>query len=421
MSENHSPKYAWGVWIGCIIVLFCTIGMALSSFSVYQPFFISERGFTNAQASSIILIRNIFSLIGALFIIPFYKRTGYRLGLAINIAFVALGFFTYGISTAYWSVVVGSALCGTAYTLGGMVAVSVLLTRWFQVRKGFVIGVSAAFSGFAAIIVPPIATVIIESRGLNAALLCEAALIAVLAVISFFLLKDNPDAAKGWYPLDAQNNTKQDKAAAKAQEAYHQEVSRSGLIMIVIAFTLLGGTANVGYAHYSVLYSMAGFSSFEISMMLSTLGIAMMVGKVVYGTMVDRIGVFKTNCLAFGLLIIANGICAFAGNFGFPLALTSMFLMGFGMPLATNGLSMTAMGLSSRESYPKTLNSMQIGCQVGALIFAELPGLIADAFGSYAPSYVLFTILAIIAMILVQITLFKNLQREQEGVLNSQE
>ena len=69
-----------------------------------------------------------------------------------------------------------SALCGLGYGYGGMIPLSTILSRWFDKHRGTALGLAAAGSGVAAVIMPPVLTDVIETQGLSQAFLWEATL-----------------------------------------------------------------------------------------------------------------------------------------------------------------------------------------------------------------------------------------------------
>lgn len=410
-DRNKSAGQAWIVCLGCMIVVFVTIGLANSSFAVFQPFFISEEGLTNSQASSLILVRGIFSILTASVVVPFYKKISYRLGLMFSVSLVGVGYLVYGLVPNFAGVVIGSACCGAAHTLGGMVAISVIIGRWFKVKNGFALGICLASSGLSSIILPQVATYLINIRGLFATLIILAAVIFILAALSFILIREKPDQSKGWYALSEENNT--GKNIQTKQEQFHIAASNRTIAMAIAAYVCVGGIANAGYAHYSVLYTNAGFSSQQVSILLSILGLSVMLGKIVYGAIADKRNIMTANYFSYSVLILGTVICCFAGHFGFEIAVLSMILIGFGVPVSTNGISMCSQNLSSKTTYASTVNKLTVSFQVGSIIFAELPGVIADATGSYAPSYVIFAGTGIIAAVLIQMAIYKNLKQEK--------
>ena len=59
--------------------------------------------------------------------------------------------------------------------------------------------------------------------------------------------------------------------------------------------------------------------------------------------------------------------------------------------------------LAAPEQYPVVVRRLQVIYAGGALLFASLPGLLADRLGGYIPAYLLFS--AIIALTLLCIAL----------------
>ncbi len=59
MKRKHPIHYAWRVCLGCALLLFCTSGLCINAFTVYQPYILTRNGFTNAQSSLIITVRGL--------------------------------------------------------------------------------------------------------------------------------------------------------------------------------------------------------------------------------------------------------------------------------------------------------------------------------------------------------------------------
>ena len=87
-----------------------------------------------------------------------------------------------------------------------------------------------------------------------------------------------------------------------------------------------------------------------------------------------------------------------------PLALTAAVLYGFGVPMSTVGLSVWAEAFSGAKRYDEVIRLFQTGYGLGALVFSFMPGLFADACGSYAPSYLVFLAFGVFSLLVVQST-----------------
>ncbi|MBR5489931.1 MAG: hypothetical protein IKV79_01530, partial [Oscillospiraceae bacterium] len=114
MSKAKNP---WWVCVGCTLLLFCTVGLTTSSFSVYQPYLISIIGLTNTQASTVITVRSLSSLVGVIFVQKYIALTGLRRGMTIMSFLAVISFFVFGLADNYLSCCIAAALLGLCYGL----------------------------------------------------------------------------------------------------------------------------------------------------------------------------------------------------------------------------------------------------------------------------------------------------------------
>ena len=56
MKRLHS---AWGVCLGCTLMLLVCGGLCVNAFSVAQPYILAQNGFTNTQTSMITTVRAV--------------------------------------------------------------------------------------------------------------------------------------------------------------------------------------------------------------------------------------------------------------------------------------------------------------------------------------------------------------------------
>ena len=75
MKKIH---YSWFICAGCTLLLFCTGGMAVTGFSTYLPYLISQKGLTNFQVSTIGFVRSLFGVLGMLIVNGFLRRFEFR-------------------------------------------------------------------------------------------------------------------------------------------------------------------------------------------------------------------------------------------------------------------------------------------------------------------------------------------------------
>jgi predicted MFS family arabinose efflux permease len=401
--------YGWVVCVGCTTLLFCTIGLGASAFTVYQPFIVSIAGLSNTEASAVITIRNLFTLAAMLLARKYLEKTEIRLGIAIAVLIEAAGFTLYALASGFAFWCVGAALVGTAYGLGTMIPVSILVSRWFVTHRALALGICAAGASCASIVGPPIITGIVTGRSLSFTLMIEAAFIAACGVLSFLILHNRPQEM-GMKPLgwaETAGEAKPTSPETGAARAFGNTVKRKYQVLMIIAVAFMGSIGHTGQGHLSILYASEGIDSAHVSFLLSTFGISLTVAKLAYGYITDRIGVYRSGFVFFTLLTLGYGSSSLVGVGGYGWAVVSTIFCGFGLCIMTVGLTEIAAGVSSQAGFGATVSRFQVAFMVGALIFGIVPGMLMDMIGSYVPAFIMFTAQCAICFILVQYVLQK--------------
>jgi len=145
--------YGWFVCAGCALLLFCTSGLSVNAFTVYQPYILVQNTFTNTQPSTIITVRSLFSFVAMFFTGRYYKTFSLRTGIAISGILTVLGFVMFGIASDY------VVYCSAAAFIG---IVSAFVARAIAGTTEDGTG-NAGFMSIAVLLVSVIVMVILEA------------------------------------------------------------------------------------------------------------------------------------------------------------------------------------------------------------------------------------------------------------------
>ena len=393
-------KYRWVICAGCTLMFFCTAGLGMTGFSVYQPYLISDGGLTNAQASMLTSIRSMFTFLTMFAAARILNKTDIRLGGALSAVGIAAAMILYGTASSFPVYAAGAAAAGICYGIGGMLAVSVMIHRWFDEHQGLAVGICSAGSGFSAVIGTPIITWMIETFSMRTAFFIEAAFVAALAVLIFLMLRNRPKGEE-----------RPPQFVSKAAKGQKQEdmfwIGKREIWFVMIGILLMG-FSYAATSHISVLYSNAGFSADQVSLIVSAMGAALFIGKCVYGQAADKLGSYRSGNIFFGMLVIGSGLCCLAGNGSMGLAMAAVILVSCGSVLLSVGLTIIADAVAKQQYYAVVVRRIQIIYMLGSMVFGVVPGIIADHAGNYIPAYVLITVFAAAAMLLIQPILYKR-------------
>lgn len=400
MKKVH---YGWTMCILGTLIIFVTMGSVSNAFSVFLPYIIEEKGFTYSQTSFLVTVRCLIAFVAMLTIKYYYKVFSVRLGIAIAVACAGIAYCMYGFSDNYQMFCIGAAVSGISYGLGSMVPITILMSRWFEKRRAFAIGICATGSGIATIFLAPLTTLLVENISMRTTFFVEGITILAIALAVFVMVRDEPKE-KGLKPYGFTKNENNE-----IKETIYQEktITASDWVFIGGVSLAMGALANPAFSHLTVLMTTEGIPSMTAAIVISTIGLILTFGKLIFGNMADRIGGYKTSVIFMSILISGHIVCCmlFTGNK--LLCIPMAILLGAGHPIATMGISVWSGDLASESEFPQMVRRLQVIYAFGALVFASIPGIVADIYASYIPSYILLTGLNIIALLLL-IVAYKN-------------
>ena len=394
----RKPHYAWAICAGCTLLLLVSGGLAVNAFSVAQPYILAQNGFTNTQTSMITTVRAA-AYLGCMALMPrFYGRLGYRWGTAAAALFGVLAFVLFGAAKQLWTYYLAGLVAGLSYGFGSMVPVSILITRWFREKHGLALGICAAGTGLAAVLFSPLMTALNEKYSLAVCIYVMAGVSLLLTLIVFLLVRESPEGC-GKTAYGAAVQAENTEAASGGAE-----LSCGRWTALFVSMCFLGAIASPGFTHMMILFTTDGIPESTAALCVSIFGLALMLGKCVYGEACDLLGAKRANWI-FGAILSAGLIlCTLSVLASRPLALTAAVLYGFGVPMSTVGLPVWAEAFSGAKRYDEVIRLFQTGYGLGALVFSFMPGLFADACGSYAPSYLVFLAFGVFSLLVVQST-----------------
>lgn len=309
--------------------------------------------------------------------------------LAMSLSYCLL----FPISGSFWQYAIVSAIAGGCYTVSGIVLISLLIHNWFPSHTGFFLGLSVTGSGISTIIAPPVLTHLVEQASLSTAFRTEGAFFAVVALFLLLFLRDAPK-----YRM----RPERDQEDAVPKPIPSPAFSRSTMGFLLAAIFLMGAATDVGFSHISILLTTAGYDHTITAAALSIVGISLMIGKCLFGSICDHWNSRQTLLLFLGLVLLGSiGCCLAAFTLRFPVLLAAMIVYGAGLSVSSVGISICASDFSTPETFSTRLELLQFFTTIGMLFCGPLPGLIADRSQSYIPAYIAFSLFSLFSLLLL--------------------
>ena len=331
-SERPRFFYGWLIVFVSAIGLFLGAPLMVFSFSVFFKSLVQD---FHASRAAVSFAFSLFNTVGALSI-PCTGMLIDRFG-AKRVVLASTLLYGLGLCSALW---VGSALwqlylfftiLGIAMASGpAPVPYGVVISHWFNRHRGLALGVSMMGIGIGSVVVPILAQRLITLFGWRTAFAIFGGAVLLLPLPVIAALLQNDPRQRGLQPDGDETNQvsklqPQDKQGLTWHEIWHSPAFWT----LICIFSLAGASVHGAVLHMSAIFTDRGVTAERAAIATSLVGIAVMLGRLASGYLLDRLFAPRVAILFYGATALGIAILC-AGTSG-PLALVASFLVGLGM------------------------------------------------------------------------------------------
>jgi MFS family permease len=384
----------WAIVPAAFVIILVTNGLTVGAIAAFDPALIAQLGVTRGaikigDAIQLGVTSTITVVAGAL-----TDRFGYRKVMLTGVAFLLWGFYSLGhvdsIQDYYWS----RAWMGLGLAGAGMAICMVAVSRWFVASRGLAIGIVLAGTSFGNGFMPSIFTALISVYGWRDASLFTLALLAVLPLLVWGLMREWP-AVIGLKPLGADSSAAEARAMGEDLGYLQILCRREFWLLGVAAF----GTfyAFLGINNNMILHMMQlGMAQSAAAAMLIPLFLAGLSGKVLAGWLSDRFG-RKTVWIACLALMLSGALLL--TTLRAELIAPAAIILGLGWGANYTLLQAVTGDVFGARSLGRVMGAITVldagGGALGPWITAEL----SDRSGNYQNGFLLVCGLVALAIV----------------------
>jgi MFS family permease len=331
--SSKRPRIFYGWWIVAASALGLCFGAPLSVYA-FGIFFKSFQHEFHASRAAISFAFTLHNVLGAL-LLPAVGRLIDRFGarrviLPVSAMFGLVLLSALWIGHSIWQLYVFYGVLGITLSGPGPMAYSVVISHWFNRRRGLALGLMGLSMGIGAFFIPLISQRLITLFGWRVAYAAFGGVILLIStpVVAVFLQNDPSDRG---LEADGERATQRPvEATGKARGLCWTEIWHSTTFwLMIVIFTLTSASVHAGVLHMPALLTDRGLSSGRAAMASAVIGISITIGRVASGYLLDRffaprIAMVFYGASAAGLAILWTGQ---AGS----VALAAAFLVGLGM------------------------------------------------------------------------------------------
>jgi len=332
--QRKGIHYAWIVMItGFLTMLISSAALGLPG-AFLRPLS-REFSWSTSEISSALAIRfALFGLLGP-FAATLMERYGLRRIVCMALLLIAAGLLLATRMRALWQLfVLWGLVLGIGSGLTALVLGATIANRWFDRRRGLVLGILTASSATGQLIFLPLAATLIQHYGWRVAVAPIVAGCLAVAGLAFCLLRDRPQKL-GLAPFGADRQAETQSPVAWRPDFIEPlrvlaTASRNSTFWVLCGTFFVCGLSTSGLiqTHFISMCGDYGLAAIPAASVLAMIGAFDFVGTIGSGWLSDR---FDNRKLLFWYYGLRGLALLWLPNSDFSLYGLSLFAMFYGL------------------------------------------------------------------------------------------
>lgn len=396
LTAAEKPGFFYGYAI--VVISFFVLLLTFGTFYTFGVFFkplSTEFGWTRAMTSGAYSLAMFLNGVLAIVMGRLTDRFGPRAVLTLCGFLLGLGYLLMSQVSAIWQLYLFYGVVGVGMG-GAFVPLVSTVARWFVKRRGTMTGFVIAGIGIGILIIPPVATWLISSWGWSTAYIIIGAIALVFVVLAAQLLRFDPRRMR---LLPDGENEEMGGLNLPARGFSLREIMGGWQMWVLFAILFcFGFCLNTVTVHIANHATDQEISALVAASILAVIGGLSILGRIVTGSIIDRVGnkppliinFFLMSGTLFWLIVAKESwmLYLFAVIFGFAYG---------GLAAVESPMIAELFGLSS---HGVILGITTFGYTVGGAVGSILAGRIFDIFGGYQIAFLVCAVVGISGIIL---------------------
>ncbi|MEC9375756.1 MAG: MFS transporter [Pseudomonadota bacterium] len=398
-ASPETQFYRWVILFCSFLVLFVTNGMTLGGIAVFDLQILNALQESSGDQVPLADLKFrdfiMFAVGGSLGLLGGWlaDRVGVKPLFIIGLALMAFCNFAYSqvqsLIDIYWI----HAGYGVVLVLAGLMLNVYLVSRWFEKRRGLAIGILLSGSSLGNAFFPQLNTWLLATYSWQDAFVWLAMIPVALLPLAIFVLRSSP-----------KNSNQNNSLLSNDDELTGYTLTEA---LLSRNFWIIGSMAFCTF--YSIIAMSATTFNFlsaeNYSPQISATGVTVLfigglVGKLISGQLAESLG--RKRILLFSLTLMLSG------SIGLVLAVflkheffiwVGLVGFGFGWGGIYTLIQLLSADIFGLKSLGKILGAVNVLDTLGAALGPWVTALLLDRTGSFLASFVLITVLLIIATV----------------------
>jgi MFS family permease len=403
--QPRPKKIFYGWWV----VLASGIGLALcfgpiivGTFGVFLKPLSREFGWSRGQISMAFSV----AMLALTATVPFIGRladyVGARRVILAATIFFGLGVFVLAFLTnLLWQLYAIYLVIGVAGGGSGSVLYSKVITRWFDRKRGFALGLTMAMLSASFSLSPLVAQVLLSTIGWRATYALMAfVIIGITIPVVGLLLRESPHSL-GLLPDGATVHLESPRILVEedAQLSFHESWHARSFWLIAASFFLMSVSFSGLIIHLVPLLTDRGISARNAALAASLVGCGGLMARIGIGYVLDIF--FAPSVAALMFAASTLGFCILLVPTGSLLPFLAALLIGIGQGAELDIIPYMASRYFGLVAFGEIYGYLFAVFTFGGVIGPVLMGKAFDALGSYRPILLVFAVATLLASVLM--------------------
>jgi MFS family permease len=387
LKRSNPTFFGWRMVAVAFFVDFIAVGFFFYSYSVFFKSIAAEFGDSRLGVSIGI---SVTQGVGAL-LAPFIGRALDRFPLkrimAAGAVSMGTGFLLLGlVQTPLQFYLVLGVFIGFGAGAMGQLATSKLVSNWFVLKRGTALGIAATGISVSGVLMPATTAWLIGEFGWRNGFVAYGVITLVIVVPLILRLVVSRPEDLGLLPDGATEaaTLPPPKPALRTSEY----IRNSNFWYLLITIGLLFCIQSATLIHMVPQLTDRGIDLISASVIASSTALFGVMGKLIYGALVDRWDVRWALWLAIAFQVAGQLFMLFGDGYSGFLIGASLFGFGMGGIVPMQGAVVGA--AFGRESFGRVLGAMRPPMAIIHLLGVPFAGWVYDSTGSYEPAFLTF-------------------------------
>ena len=333
------PQPRFKLFFGSTIALACFVGMTgntgvilFAGTGVMIKPLTQEFGWSRGDVSLALTLLTIGIALGVLLSGRLIDRYGARRVLCASIALSILVILTGPLYVAtlplFYTMMLLAAVLGAPTNTVGYARV---ISDWFDKRRGLFIGINSAGAGLGFTLAPLVCNWALGIGGWRAGYFSLGLLLLFIVFPTVYLLLIDKPADVGMLPDGARKSTTVDQETADTSDhlSLGEAIRTRVFWLMIVIMPCVAFSLNGIFTQLAALLTDRGIDKTTAALVVSTMGISMLMARVLIGYIVDKL--FAPMVAVAVFLLVLAGVCLLIYGQHLSLYIIAAILMGVGI------------------------------------------------------------------------------------------